>query len=55
MNDIRNCFKNCKYVDDTVILSVHTDLRIANKNLQNEFWRFQLWAHDEQLQKKICI
>lgn len=52
VNDIGRCFEKCKYflyADDTVILSVHTDLHLANINLQSEFHKFQVWAHDKQL------
>lgn len=53
VNDIGKCFDKCKYflyADDTVIISVHADIHSANRNLQDEFYKFQLWAHDKQLQ-----
>jgi len=52
INDVKKCFKRSKYfvyADDTVIISVHKDLNVAEARLQEEFIIFQKWCHDKNL------
>lgn len=52
INNVKRCFKRCKYfvyADDTVIISVHRNLNVAEAILQEEFTIFQKWCHDKNL------
>lgn len=52
INDVSSCFKFCKYfiyADDTVIISIHKDMNVAEERLKKEFLRYQSWCHDKNL------
>jgi exonuclease III len=52
INDVKRCFKRCKYfvyADDTVIISIHKDQKVAEARMQEEFTVFQKWCHDKNL------
>lgn len=64
VNQVFKYMKHCKmymYADDTAMTVVHNELNVAMQLLQDDFNRFQLWIHDNELiinerkTKILCI
>ena len=52
VNDVGRCFTQCEYfmyADDTAIVCRHKNLEDAIEIMKREFYVFQQWAHDKQL------
>lgn len=52
VNDITNYVLNCQsylYADDTVLIASHSDLRVAERNLQDSFTNVLKFTHDKNL------
>lgn len=52
VNSMINSVGNCQaymYADDTVLLSSHKDLKVAESNLQQDFNNILKWCHDNEL------